>query len=280
MSYAASGSRAAAVTTPSTVGMAASNRIRLSLANGGPSIGAWVMLPGATVARTMAMLGFDWIVVDGEHGNMADADWHTSVNAIAPWGPSPIIRLPAGTDFFIKRALDTGAHGIMVPMVSTKEYAERVVSFAKFPPMGIRGHGGPFPAAAWKTTMQEYSREANNNTFVIVQIETEEAVRNAEEIASVPGIDMLFVGPNDLAASLGLPASSEDDSPRMLEALDAIKAAAKKHGKYAGIWATDGPMAARRIDQGFNLVSVGADAMAIPAFYGQNLAILDKYTKK
>ncbi|KAI9341523.1 Pyruvate/Phosphoenolpyruvate kinase-like domain-containing protein [Zopfochytrium polystomum] len=328
MSYAPAGARIASVTTPSTVGMAATNRIRQSLANGGVSVGAWIMLPGTTVARTMAMLGFDsavccayttsslspprsakppallllttndkltptkqtnqtqqiayhptqWLIVDSEHGNIQDADLHDTVNAVAPWGPSPLIRLPAGTDFHIKRALDTGAHGIMVPMVNTKEYAERIVQYSKFPPMGIRGHGGPFPAAAWKTTMDDYNKNSNANTFIIVQIETVEAVENADAIASVPGIDMLFVGPNDLAASMGLPPTSEDNSPIMLQALERIKEAAKKHGKYAGIWASDGPMAARRIEQGFQMVSVGADVMAIQGFYGQHLAGLDKYT--
>ncbi|KAJ3339653.1 hypothetical protein HDU83_007519 [Entophlyctis luteolus] len=271
MSYQAAGAAVASVTTPATVGMAASNRIRASLASGKASVGAWIMLPGTTVARTMATLGFDvlialpWILIDGEHGNMQDSDWHDSVNAVAVWGPSPIIRIPQGEEFIIKRALDTGAHGIMVPMCNTVEYAKEIVQRSKFPPMGRRGHGGPFPATAWKTTMDDYNKNANANTFIIVQIETKQAVENADAIAAVEGIDMLFVGPNDLAASYGLPPTSEDYSPIMEEAMEKIRSAAKRHGKFVGIWASDGPMAARRIEQGFQMVSVGADVMAIGA---------------
>ncbi|KAJ1548134.1 hypothetical protein HK096_004062 [Nowakowskiella sp. JEL0078] len=272
MSYAAGQSIEANYYTPAKTGMAANNTIRNALAKG-PSLGAWIMMPGTIIARTMATLGFDWILIDGEHGNMMDSDWHDTVNAVSVWGPSPIIRIPGGEEWIIKRALDTGAHGIMVPMVHTKQQAEKIVSFAKFPPQGIRGHGGPFPSAAWKCSMGEYNKHANENTFVIVQIETVQAVENAEEIASVPGIDMLFVGPNDLAASMGLPPTSEDNDPRMLEALEKIKKAAAAHGKYVGIWASDGPMAARRVEQGFQMVSIGADILAISGFYGQHLLV-------
>ncbi|KAJ3128520.1 hypothetical protein HK098_004150 [Nowakowskiella sp. JEL0407] len=252
--------------------MAANNSLRNSLRRG-RSLGAWIMLPGTIVARTMATLGFDWILIDGEHGNMQDGDWHDSVVAISVWGPSPLIRLPCGNEFFIKRALDTGAHGIMIPMVHTKQQAEQIVQWSKFPPLGVRGHGGPFPTAAWKCTMDEYNKRANEETVIIVQIETKEAVGNSEEIASVEGVDVLFVGPNDLAASYGLPPSSENYEAILVDAIEKVKVACKKYGKHIGIWASDGPMAQRRIAQGFDMVSVGADVMAISGYYDRHLKI-------
>ncbi|KAI8806133.1 HpcH/HpaI aldolase/citrate lyase family protein [Cladochytrium replicatum] len=252
--------------------MLASNRIRHSLAKG-LSIGAWLTLPGTHIARVLASQGFDWVLIDGEHGALADADWHAAVPIIASCGASPIIRIAGADHTLIKRALDTGAHGVMVPMVNTRAMAESVVAGTKFPPMGIRGFGSPFVNGPWGCTMDEHNRNANRETVVIVQIETKEAVENIDEIASVPGVDVLFVGPNDLAASYGRPPSSEDNDPAISDALEKIKDAAKRHNRFVGIWATDGPMAARRLQQGFQMVSVGAEILAISGYYSQHLAI-------
>ncbi|KAJ3055942.1 hypothetical protein HK097_008651 [Rhizophlyctis rosea] len=249
------------------------NKIRRALESGRCSLGAWVMIPGTTVSRFMAGMGFDWIMVDGEHGHMDDRAINDAVNSIAPWGVSPIIRLPGGDSWLIKRALDTGAHGVMIPMVNTKEQAEAVVRGARFPPIGSRGHGGPFCTAAWKCNNAQYVKSANDEIMVIVQIETREALKNVEQIASVPGIDMLFVGPNDLAADMGFPPSSENYHPDVVAALEKIKAAARAHDKYVGIWANDGASAARRREQGFQMVSIGADIMAITGWYATEIGI-------
>ncbi|KAJ3038930.1 hypothetical protein HDV00_012759, partial [Rhizophlyctis rosea] len=258
---------------PDTNGMYGANTIRRALERKGYSVGAWVMLPGTSIARTMAGMGMDWILIDMEHGNMTDATLYDAVSSIAPWGVSPIVRLPTGDHWMLKRALDTGVHGVMIPMVNTKAQAEAIVQGAKFPPMGVRGHGSPFYTAAWRSTNAEYVTHANQETMVIVQIETVEAVRNVDEIAAVPGVDMLFIGPNDLAASLGRPPTSEDDHPDVVSLLEKVKAAAKRHNKLVGIWASDGAMAARRLKQGFQMVSVGADVMAVVGWYSKELQI-------
>ncbi|KAJ3040392.1 hypothetical protein HDV00_010946 [Rhizophlyctis rosea] len=204
---------------------------------------------------------------------MDDRAMNDAVNSIAPWGPSPIVRLPAGDSWMIKRVLDTGAHGIVIPMVNTKAQAEAIVKAARFPPLGNRGHGGPFCTAAWKCNNAQYVNSANDEIMVVVQIETREGLDNVEEIAAVPGIDMLFVGPNDLAADLGFPPSSENYSPKVVAALDRIKTAARAHGKYVGIWANDGASAARRCQQGFQMVSIGADIIGMSGWYATEIAI-------
>jgi 4-hydroxy-2-oxoheptanedioate aldolase len=124
---------------------------------------------------------------------------HDSVHAIASCGVSPVVRIPANEGWMVKRALDSGAHGIVVPLLYTVEDATKLVQTAKFPPMGQRGFGSPFSMGAFdikgKLTGYEYMTNANDNLLTIVQIETKEAFENVEAIAAVPGIDVLFVGP-------------------------------------------------------------------------------------
>jgi 4-hydroxy-2-oxoheptanedioate aldolase len=177
-----------------------------------PLIGSWSMLPGANLARMIASQGFDFILVDCEHGNISDSEMHSIVAAIGNTpGCSPMIRIPAPESYLVKRALDTGAHALMCPLVSTAEEARRFVSYAKFPQRkanrppadvltrskfaalpGVRGAGSPFAPALWKMEMKDYFDVANEGIFLAVQIETEEGLKNCEEIAQVEGIGESF----------------------------------------------------------------------------------------
>ncbi|RSL81141.1 hypothetical protein CEP51_006055 [Fusarium floridanum] len=209
----------------------------------GPSLGQWLALPGYTLARTIAPLGEDWVLIDCEHGNIDDHNMYLQIGAISSSGVSPIVRIPADAPWMVKRALDAGAHAIMVPMCETKEQAEQLVRAAKYPskahPEGIRGTGAMFAPAAFNLTGRDYLLNANDKVMVFVQIESRKGVENVQEIAKVDGIDMLFIGPNDLASSLGYVAFDHASIPEVQQASQRILDAALAAGKYAGHFALD-----------------------------------------
>ncbi|KAJ3841242.1 Pyruvate/Phosphoenolpyruvate kinase-like domain-containing protein [Lentinula raphanica] len=246
-----------------------------------PVVGSWLMFPGASLARMMAQMGYDFVLVDCEHGNIADADMHASVGAIAAQGVSPIVRIPAPENWIVKRTLDTGAHGILCPMMSTAEEARRLVSYAKFPIphaqktpdsiSGIRGVGSPFAPAAFSQAMDEYIATANRNTFIAVQIETVEGLENCEDIAKVDGIDMLFVGPNDLCSFMGYPALEHSKIPEVQAAIERVLRASKAAGKYAGMFCTSAEQVQARFEQGFDFMNLGADVVALAMWNSNEL---------
>ncbi|EFW23152.1 hypothetical protein D8B26_006667 [Coccidioides posadasii str. Silveira] len=244
--------------------MQAANRLRTVLQAGrGQAFGAWQMLPGTNVARILARSGFDWICVDTEHGNIADAQMHEAVAAIAALGVSPIVRIAANEGWMVKRALDSGAHGILVPLLDTADDARKLVASAKFPPMGKRGFGSPFAMGPiGNVSATEYLLHANDTLLTIVQIETKEGLENVEEIARVPGIDVLLVGPYDLGNNIGRPVINELH-PELEAAIERIRKAAVDNGKKAGIFSPNGEMAKKFASQGFHMISVTSDVYAL-----------------
>ncbi|ETN46319.1 uncharacterized protein HMPREF1541_00503 [Cyphellophora europaea CBS 101466] len=253
-----------------------SNSLRKALHTGnGLSFGAWQMLPGTHLSRTIARCGFDWVCIDTEHGNIADDAMHESVHAVASTGVSPIVRIPANEGWMVKRALDAGAHGIIVPLLYTVEDAKKLVEASKFPPRGRRGFGSPFSMGAFDNSGNlsgfEYMNAANDNLLTIVQIETKEAFENVEEIAKVDGIDVLFIGPWDLGNNLGYPVQG-DFAPELKEAIARILKAAQDAGKKSGIYCPSGEFARRYADQGFQMISVVNDMGAIPTAFTEGLS--------
>ncbi|KAF7508295.1 hypothetical protein GJ744_009440 [Endocarpon pusillum] len=234
------------------------NRLRKALlSHSGISFGAWQMLPGGNLSRTIARTGYDWVCVDCEHGNIADNQMHESVAAIASCGVSPVVRIPANEAWMVKRALDSGAHGIVVPLLYTADNARNLVQSAKFPPVGQRGYGSPFSMGAFgRPSASEYLQQANEALVTIVQIETREAFENVESIARVEGIDVLLVGPYDLGNNLHHPITSGDGEPdvELKAAIEKIRKAAVAAGKKAGIYCISGEQARRYADQGFHMV--------------------------
>ncbi|KAL4933998.1 HpcH/HpaI aldolase family protein [Aspergillus undulatus] len=197
-----------------------------------------------------------WVLIDCEHGAIADTEMRLSVSAIASAGSSPIVRIPSSEPWMMKRALDAGAHGIMVPMCETKEQAQAIVSGCKYPSSGTRGAGAMFAHSAFNQSPREYLTTANENIVVIVQIESRTAIENVQEIAGVEGVDMLFVGPNDLASSMGY--------------------VAFEHGRISEVQEAIGRVlrAARRWVQGFDFVNCGADIVALQAWMGREMGWL------
>ncbi|KAM0746131.1 Phosphoenolpyruvate/pyruvate domain-containing protein [Meredithblackwellia eburnea MCA 4105] len=249
-----------------------------------PVVGSWQMFPGTAIARTIAQGGFDFILVDAEHGNISDHHVHDAVNVIAAHGCSPVVRITQPDVGLVKRALDTGAHGIMCPMMNNAAEARALVSFAKFPipaarlaadptlVTGLRGVGSPFAPAVFGQSLPDYITTANKNTMVIVQIETADGVKNCDEIAAVPGIDMLFIGPNDLASQMGFVAGDHEKIPEVQEAIADVLAACKKHGKYAGMFCTSADQIRKRHEQGFDFCNLGFDVLALGAWNAQELS--------
>ncbi|TKA80420.1 hypothetical protein B0A55_03392 [Friedmanniomyces simplex] len=194
-----------------------------------------------------------------------------TVAAIAACGLSPIVRVPEGQHWMIKRALDAGAHGIMVPLVRTVAEARSIASYSKFPPSGTRGLGSPFSMEKFhpELTQVQYFQQANDSTLVILQIETAEALESVGEIAAVPGIDVLLVGPHDLGNSIGHPVlKAPEYDAELEEAIVKIHEAAQAAGKFSAIYCGSGEQARKYADQGFNMVNTMNDVVALKQAFG------------
>jgi 2-keto-3-deoxy-L-rhamnonate aldolase RhmA len=187
--------------------------------------------PGVTTLVGKA--GFDFVFIDMEHGAYSLETVADLIRGAKSVGCAPIIRVPAAERYFISRILDAGAEGIMVPMTSTREQAERIVSYAKFPPMGERGVGlanAQVDFAAVKAS--DFTAEANERTLIIAQIENREGIRNIDQILSVEGIDLAVMGPNDLSYDLGY--GGEPDHPKVVAAIQKVVDACQRCGKHSG----------------------------------------------
>ncbi|TVY34506.1 2-dehydro-3,6-dideoxy-6-sulfogluconate aldolase [Lachnellula subtilissima] len=241
--------------------MKTANRLKVAMDKGTAAFGCWQMAPGSNISRTLARTGVDFVVVDCEHGNMDDAAMHEAVPAIAACGVSPVVRIPDNQSYMVKRALDSGAHAILVPLLYTVEDARRLVLSAKFPPHGVRGFGSPFPQERFDPSMgaAEYLQQANDSILTIVQIETKGALENVDAIAAVPGIDVLFVGPFDLGNNIGHPILDGTMHDDLKAAITKILKAANAAGKKAGIFCSNGDQGKLFADHGFHMISAATD---------------------
>ncbi|KAJ7468456.1 Phosphoenolpyruvate/pyruvate domain-containing protein [Mycena latifolia] len=234
--------------------MALNFPLRQKFAAQARAAGAWLTLPSTAIARTIALTkGVSWILIDAEHGLITDHHYYDLTNAVAAGGVSPLIRIPADEPWMIKRALDSGAHGIMVPMANSPELVRKVVQATKYPPVGIRGYGPMFTHAAGALNAT-YKGAANDTIFISVQIEHPDAVAQIEEIVK-EDIDATFIGPYDLAVSMGVEVGGAEHEAALAKILEATK----KAGKIAGIFCLTGEQAEQRFAQGFQMVSVTTD---------------------
>jgi 4-hydroxy-2-oxoheptanedioate aldolase len=228
------------------------NTVMRLLKEGKPAIGTWLNLPCILSAEAVAHAGWDWVTVDMEHGPIDYEMLAHMFMAIGTTSAIPMCRIPNNDPVHIKRILDAGAMGIVVPMVNTAEEAANAVRSAKYPPEGIRSAGG----GRWRFwasdgDAKDYTDHANDEIAVIVQIEHIDAVKHAEEILSVPGVDACFIGPNDLAWSMGFGKGLGEKDPRHAEAIQEVLRAAKKVGTPAGIHCRNVDEVSMRIEQGF-----------------------------
>jgi 2-keto-3-deoxy-L-rhamnonate aldolase RhmA len=239
------------------------NTLKHRLLDRQPCRGVWLSLPSTATVRLLARLPFDWFVVDAEHGPMGAETMTQMVAAIADAGRAPVVRVAHAGVENVKRALDAGAWGVIAPMINTRAEAEAVVAAAKFPPQGRRSFGSAWAGLSLGLSMAQYRRDANSQTLVLAQIESATALENLADILSVPGLDGVFVGPVDLAISLGLDPDPENPHPLLRAALDSVLRAADAHGLPAGIYCSGGRAAAERVRQGFLLVNVTSDVGAL-----------------
>ena len=212
------------------------------------------------IARMAKTAGFDMLYVDLEHASFSfDATGQICLAALSA-GIAPFVRVPANTPEFISRVLDGGALGVIAPHIGSAAEARAVVKAAKFPPLGERGAGGPFPHLEYRNfPAAEADTALNDATMVIVQFESAEAVDRADEIAAVEGVDMVMIGVNDLLASLGLPGQYEHEKVR--DAYARTIAACRKHGKHVGVGglASRPKLAAEFVAMGARMISTGTD---------------------
>ncbi|KAI8673185.1 HpcH-HpaI domain-containing protein [Fusarium sp. Ph1] len=247
--------------------MQASNKLKSTFVEGKQTFGAWQMLPGTNVSRLLARSGVDWVLIDCEHGNIDDGAMHDAVPAVAALGVSPLVRLADMQGWMVKRALDSGAHGIIVPLVRTVEEAKQLVLDAKFPPLGRRGFGSLIALERFNPnpTLTEYLHQANDTLVTIIQIETREAFESVEEIAAVDGIDALFIGPFDLGNNIGYPIQKGIMGPELKEALARILAATRRASKKCGIYCKDAQQAREFAAQGYDMLVAATDYTALQA---------------
>jgi 4-hydroxy-2-oxoheptanedioate aldolase len=237
------------------------NHVRQRLQQGEPSIGTWMALPSPEAAEYISKLGFDWLVVDTEHNPVDIRTLAQMFAAMSESGIAPMVRIPWNSPQNFKRVLDAGAWGIVVPMVNSREEAELAVAATRYPPTGERSVGGGRHAMSFGTSAAEYYRNANDQVLLVVQIEHIDGVNNAEEILSVPGVDACFIGPNDLAASmgLGLGVPLEADQPELVEAILHVRDTARKHGVAPGVHTSGAEGVNFRIDQGFQFCAMASE---------------------
>eukprot|EP00741_Cyanophora_paradoxa_P025592 tig00000383_g24696.t1 len=235
--------------------------LRQSIRDGEFIVGSWLNIPSQFVAQLIARQHvFDFLVVDLEHAPIPADVAAAMVGSIAAEGVAPIVRVAWNRPEYIKQALDLGAAGVVVPMVHTAEQARAAVAAAKYPPEGSRGAAGWLHAATFRMTPSEYYERANELVTVAVQIESREGAGNAEEIAAVPGVDIVFVGPKDLHAQLGKRPVSDSEEPEFLEVLERVVRACAAHGPAPGICAPNRPALEKRRADGFRFIAVGGDA--------------------
>jgi 4-hydroxy-2-oxoheptanedioate aldolase len=231
------------------------NRVKQLLRDGKPALGTFMALGSTLGAEQLAQVGFDWLVIDQEHGAIDATLTQSLLQAVSTTETVPLVRVPWNSGDWIKRALDAGAYGLVVPMVNTRADAEAAVRATRYPPMGDRSIGGS------RTRLYggpDYVERANEEILLMVQIEHKTAVDNAREILSTPGIDGYFIGPGDLCASLGLPNTWDPDFPEYWAALEKVQRAAKEARVPSGIHASPHRVTAM-IEKGYQFIAVGFD---------------------
>jgi|GEM_PF-49942 len=232
--------------------------------DGKVALGTWLQLHSYQASRMLAAQGFfEWLLVDFEHTPVdrgTAAAILSGISDVSGGRVTPLARVSVGSSDQIKHALDAGAQGVIVPMVKTAEEVRAAVRYTRFPPDGERGAGGLSPHLGFGVSRPVYIQRVNQEILFGVQIETLEAVENVDEILDVKGVDLCFIGPNDLHLALGYPAMFWSTEPRFLQAIERVKAAAKKRGIPLGTLCKDLSSAKDRIRDGFTFVGLGSDA--------------------
>lgn len=252
--------------------MKLSGKFRTRVLAGEWLAGTFINLGSSVTVEIAGDAGYDWLILDHEHGPGGEETLLHQLQAAAGTPAVPIVRIPVNDVTRFKRVLDAGAHGVMVPYINTAAEAQAAVTAMNYPPHGIRGVAKFNRGAGFGNTFEEYYLHAHEWLVLAAQIETGEAVANSEAIAAVPGVDVLFVGPNDLTHNLGI--RDQFDHPLFVNALQRVAAAARAAGKAAGILVHQAALVPKCRELGYTFVALGSDGGAVNAGLRQNLATL------
>lgn len=235
------------------------NYVKEKLRRGEPTFGTWLSLGDVYATRVMARLGFDWLTLDIEHSAIDWSQAATIFAVVADAGCVPLARVPEGSHHYIKRALDAGAWGIVVPMVETVEQARVAIAAAKYPPEGNRSVGGGMHSMNFAATAAEYYERANDEILVVLMTESPRGVENAEAIYQLPGVDAVFIGPNDLRFQMRGPDGRFPTSDEHEAMIQRVVEIGKRVGTPTGLHAMDAADALRRVEQGMQFVAIGSE---------------------
>jgi 2-dehydro-3-deoxyglucarate aldolase len=231
-------------------------------------IGTFISLPSPESAEIFAEVGYDWLIIDTEHGPFDVLLAQRMLQGVGGRCPC-VVRVPSTEEVWIKKALDIGSAGVLVPLVNTAATAARVARACRYAPAGVRGMGGA-RAQRYGVGFQDYVERADRDILAIVQAEHIEAVENIEAIVRVPGIDAVFVGPYDLSASMGKPGQIRD--PEVTSAIRRVRDAVLGAGLKAGIYCSDGAAAREFLQQGYTLIGMSTDMSLLVHVAGKELA--------
>jgi 2-dehydro-3-deoxyglucarate aldolase/4-hydroxy-2-oxoheptanedioate aldolase len=232
-------------------------RLRARVTAGDVTLGTFIGTASPVIAEVCAAAGFDWLVLDLEHGAGGEEQVRATVPAAASYGVPTVVRVESDARIRSGRVLDAGAAGVMLPRLDAVEDVQAALAHLYYPPRGDRGVATYNRACRFGLDTGALER-ANDEVLGIVQIESARAVTAAQEIAAVDGVDVLFVGPRDLSHDLGVP--GQVTAPIFLEALEQVRTAARKHGKACGLLVPDGAAAAAKAAEGWTFLTIGSDS--------------------
>jgi len=246
------------------------NRVKRMLKDGEKTAGAWLQIASPFTAEIMSQAGFDWLMIDMEHGPGDILNLITQLQAMRGSETAALVRAPWNDFVTIKRILDTGVHGLLVPYVNTREEAEAAVRACRYPPQGIRGVAGSPRAQGYGQNVREYLASANDEILVITAVETPVAVANLDSILAVDGVDGVFIGPMDLATNMGYlgdPAQRE-----VQEAIAEIENKVLETGKILATISGGWEQAQRLYDRGYQMVMLMADGVSLAKLAAEKVA--------
>lgn len=253
-------------------------KLKARLHKGGVTIGSWLTLGNTLIAEMMANMGFDWLAIDMEHSPTTESEAQHLIQVIDLCGVAPLVRVGGNDPLIIKKVMDAGSEGVIVPMINTGSDAQKAVNAVKYPPIGTRGVGLA-RAQEYGIGFDRYKSSVNKDSIVIAQIEHIEAVENLEEILGCEGIDGFIVGPYDLSASLGVP--GEFTNPKFLKALGKIKEVSGKYKIPSGyhVIQPDAKLVGRKIKEGYRFIGFSLDALFLASKCKQELRSIMKRGK-
>ncbi len=237
------------------------NPFKTALAQNQPQIGLWLSLAQPYTAELCATAGFQWLLIDGEHGPNDVRSMLAQLQAVAPYPAQPVVRAVEGSTALVKQLLDIGARNLLIPMVDTAEQARALVAATRYPPQGVRGVGAGVARASRWSAQADYLQTADEGICLLVQAETTTALKNLAAICDVDGVDGVFIGPADLSSSMGH--RGNPGHPEVQAAIDNAIRTIRARGKAAGTLTGDAALARHYLDIGATFVAVGIDVVLL-----------------